>query len=86
MAPRILLDDERGAAPPLHRPTRPAKVRSTPRGRRPIAEPDWERPAPAALLLFVPEEPSIGLRFRYHGIAWEVVDYRHGWVARMVVH
>ena len=36
------------------------------------------------LLLWVAQEPEIGLRFAYDGLVWEIVDYRDGWIARLV--
>ena len=38
-----------------------------------------------AMLLYLPDEPEIGRRFRYGGVEWEIVDYRDGWIARLVV-
>ena len=85
MTPQIELDD---------RPTRQPRgsvVRSRPaagrdrRDRPLLADPDWHRRGRDALLLFVSDEPAIGERFRYHGSTWEIVDYRDGWVARLVV-
>jgi hypothetical protein len=36
-------------------------------------------------MLFVPDEPSLGMRFRYADLTWEVVDYSRGWIARLLV-
>jgi hypothetical protein len=35
--------------------------------------------------LYVAEEPRVGLEFRYYGLDWRIVDYRNGWIARMLV-
>jgi len=84
MATRILLDEAPGRAAPtrLARRVRSSARRSA--GRRPVAELEWDRPRPEALLLLVAEEPAIGLRFRYAGVDWEVDGYRDGWIARML--
>lgn len=84
MATRILLDETPGRATPVRvaRCVRSPARRRT--GRRPVAELEWDRPRPDALLLLVAEEPAVGLRFRYVGIDWEVDGYRDGWIARML--
>jgi hypothetical protein len=46
---------------------------------------DWEDNRTPALLLYLSEEPEIGLRFRYTGEEWEIIDYRDGWIARLLV-
>ena len=37
------------------------------------------------LLLYLADEPAVGTRFRYQDLDWEVVEYRDGWLARLVV-
>ena len=37
-------------------------------------------------MLYVAEEPHVGLEFTYHGLDWQIVDYRDGWVARLLVN
>ncbi len=84
MSPRIVLDEGPLRSAPV---AAAARVRSRPerfRGRMPVAEIDWHRPRPDALLLLVTEEPAIGLRFHYAGVDWEVDTYRDGWIARML--
>jgi len=46
---------------------------------------DWDNDQAPALLLYLSEEPEIGLQFRYSGVDWEIVDYRDGWIARLLV-
>jgi hypothetical protein len=36
-------------------------------------------------MLYVAEEPRVGLEFSYHGLDWQIVDYRDGWVAKLLV-
>jgi hypothetical protein len=55
--------------------------RAVHRARPAVAEPAREDP----MLLYYADEPTVGTRFRYAGVEWEVVDYDDGWVARMVV-
>ena len=52
---------------------------------RQLLDADWENSKAEPLMLYVAEEPSVGLEFSYHGLSWEVVDYRDGWVARLLV-
>ena len=65
----------------------PRSVRA-PRHRAPHRGPDvalldWTSTG-RQLLLHLRDEPAIGLRFRYNGLAWEIVDYRDGWIARLL--
>jgi hypothetical protein len=46
---------------------------------------DWDDDQSPALQLFLADEPEIGRRFSYSGVEWEIVDYRDGWVARLLV-
>jgi hypothetical protein len=48
-------------------------------------DPDGLDASVRPMLLFVGEEPEVGMRFTYTDIDWEVVDYRDGWIARPVV-
>ena len=52
---------------------------------RPLLEADWEDSESDALMLYVAEEPRVGLEFSYYGLSWRIVDYRNGWVARLLV-
>jgi hypothetical protein len=56
-----------------------------PRIMRQLLDPDWENSKDEPLMLYVAEEPRVGLEFSYHGLSWQIVDYRDGWVARMLV-
>ncbi len=53
--------------------------------RRQLATPDWDRTSPGQLKLYVPNEPLIGDEFSYNGVRWQVVDYRDGWIARILL-
>ena len=53
--------------------------------KRHLFDANWERPSAEAMLLYVAEEPRIGYEFSYFGLRWEIVDYREGWVARLLV-
>jgi len=46
---------------------------------------DWEDSETEPLMLYVAEEPRVGLEFSYHGLSWQIIDYRDGWVARLLV-
>lgn len=86
MTPQIELDESTSPTPSLP----PVRVRERRAGRHgrgshSLVDADWEGRGPDALLLFVADEPGIGDRFAYAGATWEVVDYRDGWVARLVV-
>ena len=50
-----------------------------------LAHADWESPTDDTLMLYMAEEPQIGAEFPYHGLRWRIVDYRDGWVARLLV-
>jgi hypothetical protein len=52
---------------------------------RQLLDADWENSKDEPLMLYVAEEPRVGLEFSYHGLSWEIVDYRDGWVAKMLV-
>ena len=36
-------------------------------------------------MLYVADDPQIGDEFSYNGLSWRIVDYRNGWVARLLV-
>ncbi len=52
---------------------------------RHLAHADWESPTDDTLMLYLAEEPRIGAEFSYNGLRWRIVDYRDGWVARLLV-
>jgi hypothetical protein len=83
MTLRITLSDDQPAAPAV------PIVQPGPRVEHPAPSAplfaDWDDSGPAALLLFLPDEPEIGRRFSYSGVDWEIVDYRNGWIARLLV-
>jgi hypothetical protein len=81
MASRILLDESVGAASP---PLATTGGEKPPAGSQ-LLEADWEGPASEPLMLYVAEEPHVGLEFSYHGLNWRIVDYRDGWVATLLV-
>jgi hypothetical protein len=78
---RIQLDETVSGAPIV------AELRGKipPSVARPLLEADWEDSDTEALMLYVAEEPRVGLEFSYHGLSWQIVDYRNGWVARLLV-
>ncbi|MFV2071460.1 MAG: hypothetical protein ACC742_02255 [Thermoanaerobaculales bacterium] len=53
--------------------------------RRQLFNTDWDRDSTDHLMLYLAEEPQIGLDFSYLGLRWQIVDYRDGWIARLVV-
>lgn len=82
MSLRIVLD-EAGGAPAL-----PLFVRTPgePATQIPVTLLDGHSAAAGRpLLLYLPDEPAVGRRFRYQDLEWEVVEYRNGWLARLVV-
>ncbi len=81
MNPRIELDESAPEAPP---PTS-AGDQAAPPAARQLLDADWQDTGAEPLLLYVAEEPSVGLEFSYHGLDWEIVEYRDGWVAKLVV-
>ena len=52
---------------------------------RHLVRADWEGQSSDALMLYLAEEPRIGVEFSYNGLQWRVVDYRNGWVAELQV-
>ncbi len=59
--------------------------RPPPARRRQLAIADWDEATADQLILFVPDEPLIGDEFSYNGVRWQVVDYRDGWIARILL-
>ena len=82
MALAVTLTD--APAEPPQRPARRRRLHATSRARTAPAF-TADGPDPEAWMLFVHREPEIGMCFRYADLLWEVVDYRDGWIARMVV-
>jgi hypothetical protein len=83
MTLRIRLHDDEGGVPMSFERT---KVRTPqPAYQRKPAFLDWDDTRSPAMLLYLPDEPEIGKRFLYGGVEWEIVDYRDGWIARLVV-
>jgi hypothetical protein len=56
-----------------------------PAAARQLLDADWEDSTAAPLMLYVAEEPRVGLEFSYHGLDWEIIDYRNGWIAKLLV-
>ncbi|MCG6950021.1 MAG: hypothetical protein LJE93_14010 [Acidobacteria bacterium] len=81
MNPRFHLDETTPEAPDLVAPSGD----SPPPIARQLFEADWQNSSASPLLLYVAEEPRVGLEFRYFGLDWRIVDYRNGWIARMLV-
>lgn len=81
MSPRFHLDESVSGAPVVATAggTIPSSI------SRQLLVADWENSETEPLMLYVAEEPRVGLEFSYHGLSWEVVDYRNGWVARLLV-
>jgi len=81
MSPRFQLDESVSEAPIF------AKVAGEipPPVTRQLLDADWDNSEAEPLMLYVAEEPRVGLEFSYHGLNWQIVDYRNGWVARLLV-
>jgi len=81
MNPRIELDESvlKAAIVPEANDVPPPPV------TRHLLDADWEDSETEPLMLYVAEEPRVGLEFAYHGLSWQIVDYRNGWVASLVV-
>jgi hypothetical protein len=81
MNPRFELDESVSDEPvALHPETPPF-----PSAARYLLDADWEGSEAEPLILYVAEEPRVGLEFSYHGLEWQIVEYDDGWVARMLV-
>ena len=81
MSPRIHLDESASEAPFVAR----VVGEIPPPIMRQLLDADWEDPKSESLMLYVAEEPRVGLEFSYHGLDWQIVDYRDGWVAKLLV-
>lgn len=81
MTPRIELDESTPKSLVVFTPGTPPPRPSS----RQLLNADWEDSAAEPLMLYVAEEPRVGLEFSYHGLNWRIVDYRDGWVADLVV-
>jgi len=81
MSPRIQLDESLSEAPIVA--TVAGKI--PPPVSRQLLDADWEDSKAEPLMLYVSEEPRVGLEFSYHGLSWQIIDYRDGWVARLLV-
>lgn len=81
MTPRIQLDESLPEVPIAHVETGgpPSPV------ARHLLDANWEDPTSETLMLYLADEPRIGDEFPYHGLRWMIVDYRNGWVARLLV-
>jgi hypothetical protein len=83
MNPRFALDETAsesltvGPSEGSHLPASPVSHR--------LAHADWESPTDETLMLYLAEEPRIGAEFSYNGLEWRIVDYRDGWIARLLV-
>ena len=81
MNTRIELDDS-----VVEKPSAPIEWAAAPAPcARQIAHIDWERSTEDGMKLYLSEEPGIGDEFSYNGVRWRIVDYRDGWVARLLV-
>jgi hypothetical protein len=81
MSPRIDLDESVSEAPIFAR----VAGEIPPPVTRQLLDADWDNSEAEPLMLYVAEEPRVGLEFSYHGLSWQIVDYRDGWVARLLV-
>jgi len=81
MTPRIQLDESLPEVPIAHVET----GGTSSSGARHLLDADWEDPTSETLMLYLADEPRIGDEFSYHGLRWMIVDYRNGWVARLLV-
>ena len=82
MVPRIRFDDSAVSSP---KAASHETVGRTPPPSRQIALADWDRPSRSILKLYLDDEPEVGRRFRYNGLEWQIVEYRDGWIARLIV-
>lgn len=81
MTPRIELDESEPASRVVFTPgTTPPSPSS-----RQLLNADWEDSAAEPLMLYVADEPRVGLEFSYNGFEWKIVDYHDGWIATLVV-
>jgi hypothetical protein len=52
---------------------------------RHLLDVDWENANAEPLMLYVSDEPRVGLEFSYHGLEWRIVEYDDGWIAKLLV-
>jgi len=81
MSPRIHLDESLSERPIVAT----VSGKTPPVVTRQLLDADWDDSEAEPLMLYVAEEPRVGLEFSYHGLSWQIVDYRDGWVARLLV-
>jgi len=81
MTPRIHLDESLPEVPI----TTVATGGTLSPADRQLLDANWENPTSETLMLYLADEPRIGDEFSYHGLRWMIVDYRNGWVARLLV-
>ena len=82
MSPRIHLDDSLSDAP-----VDPVAELGVPpaSSTRQLLDANWEKSDSEPLMLYVADEPCVGLEFSYHGLDWQIVEYSDGWVAQLLV-
>ena len=83
MALRITLHDDESGVPLSLAPATVKQPQTTYRRDFPFLDADDD--SSPSMVLYLPDEPEIGQRFRYAEVEWEIVDYRDGWIARLVV-
>lgn len=83
MKPRFALDETASESLTVG-PPEGSQLPASPVSHR-LAHADWESQTDDSLMLYLAEEPQIGAEFSYHGLEWQIVDYRDGWVARLLV-
>ena len=83
MTLRITLHDDEGVGTPAPAPA--AVSQPQPAFHRDSAFLAADDDSSPVMLLYLPDEPEIGQRFWYAEVEWEIVDYRDGWIARLVV-
>lgn len=54
-------------------------------GRNTAVDIAWEHESRDSMILYLSEEPEIGHEFDYNGVRWQIVDYRNGWIAKLLV-
>jgi len=81
MSPRFDLDESVSRAPIVA--TVSGEIPSP--VTRQLLDADLDDSEAEPLMLYVAEEPRVGLEFSYHGLSWQIVDYRDGWVAKLLV-
>jgi hypothetical protein len=81
MNPRIQLDESRTETPVDRIPV----ASPPPATSRHLLDADWESSEGDPLMLYVAEEPRVGLEFSYNGLDWRIVEYSDGWIAKLLV-